>query len=644
MAAAATPSDKPWFLLHDELRLLLFAGKGGVGKTTCAAAAALTLASSRPRDCFLLVSVDPAHSLADALAGQPPPANLEVLELDAAACLAEFIDRHRATLREIARRGTFLDEEDVQRFVDLTLPGMDELLSFLRIAEWTESRRYRTVIVDTAPSGHTHRLLAVPELVGGFVAALDALLAKHRYLVQHYRGEYRPDQTDQLLRELSDAATRTQRLWESEHSCLVPVLLAEPLSLAETQRFLAQLAAQRVRVGPLLVNRLRPPSRCPQCLLMQGLQQETLRQHLPALSGQELWSVPLFPDEVRGTTALAALYDHAAPLALPPRPENSTLASPAQKVPQVSGGRNRPEQRLLLFAGKGGVGKTTLACATALRLAEAGQQVTLLSTDPAHSLADCLGVAVGPDKVSLRPGLSALAPDAEAQWRDWQKEYQDEVEELWQERLAHTQLAFERQALDRLLALSPPGIDELVALTQVTALLAQAPEATLVIDTAPTGHLLRLLALPEALEGWLRAIFAVLLKNRQAVRMPRLSDRLIDLSRQLKALRTLLRDPRQTAVFAVAIPTWMALAETRDLLASCRGLGIAVAQLLINQVTPVPTDECRLCAGLVEREQAVVTAFGAEVAPLPVSTITAQAPPLGLTALAQLGQALYPTG
>lgn len=640
MPTAATPCDRPAFLADAKLQLLLFAGKGGVGKTTCAAAAALTLANDRPHDAFLLVSVDPAHSLSDALAGEPPPQNLEVVELDAAACLAEFIGRHRATLREIARRGTFLDEEDVQRFVDLTLPGMDELLAFLRIAEWTESRRYRTVIVDTAPSGHTHRLLTVPELVGGFVAALDALLAKHRYLVEHYRGTYQPDQTDALLGELAAAASRTQRLWESEHSNLIPVLVAEPLSVAETQRFLAQLTAQRVRIGPLLVNRLRPHSSCPQCLLQKQLQEKTLRQQLPALSHKELWGLPLFPDEVRGTTALAALFDHAVPLTVPPHLGGS--ASAASPAPRVGGGQAAPTQRLLLFAGKGGVGKTTLACATALRLAADGRSVTLLSTDPAHSLADCVGVAIGTEPVALKPGLWAVAPDAEAQWRDWQAEYQDEVEQLWQERLAHAQLAFERQALDRLLALSPPGLDELVALTQVTALLSQAPATTLVIDTAPTGHLLRLLALPEVMESWLRAIFAVLLKNRQAVRMPRLSDRLIELSRRLKTLRTLLREPRQTAVFAVAIPTWMAYEETRDLLGSCRGLGIAVAQLFINQVTPVPADSCHLCTRLAGREQAVVTALTTEVAPLPVSTIAAQAPPLGLAALAQLGQALYP--
>lgn len=660
---AACPA-LPFLAEPAALRLILFAGKGGVGKTTCAAATALGLAAAEPTQSFLIVSVDPAHSLRDAFADEPPPANLEVVELDAAACLAEFLDRHRETLREIARRGTFLDEQDVQRFVDLSLPGMDELFAFLRIAAWSATARYRTVIVDTAPSGHTHRLLAVPRLLGGFVQALHALLAKHRYLVEHYRGAYQPDHTDALLAELAESAASTQRLLGSPHSCLVPVLLAESLSVAETGRFLAQLAEQRVRVGPLLVNRLRPPSDCPQCRLLQRLQDEALQRGAVLLAGRELWGLPLLPAEVRGTSALQTLFAHArrleqtaptapAPPQLVPPPAHSGLLDPLRaaapapardRLPGPSGVGQPgplPPQKLLLFAGKGGVGKTTLASATALHLRAAGRPVLLLSTDPAHSLGDCLGVAVGAQRTALLPGLWGVAPDAEAEWQSWRREYEDEVEALWRERLAQASLAFERQAVDRLLDLSPPGLDELVALTRVTELLAETPAATLVIDTAPTGHLLRLLGLPEVLDGWLKAIFAVLLKNRQAVRMPRLTDRLIGLSKRLKALRALLNDPAQTALHAVTIPTWLAFAETRDLLAACQQLRVAVARLWVNQVTGEPPAGCTLCAALAGREQQVVAAYAAALAPLPLSTIALQAPPLGLAALAELGQKLY---
>ncbi|MDP3182793.1 MAG: ArsA family ATPase, partial [Desulfobaccales bacterium] len=153
------------FLKNTRLRLLFFGGKGGVGKTTCAAAAALRLARTRPTDTFLLVSTDPAHSLADSLADFRPPPNLRVLEFSAQECLEAFKARNRGKFAEIAARGTFLDDEDISRFLDLSLPGLDELMAMLEISRWAEAGDYATIIVDTAPTGHTLRLLMMPELI-----------------------------------------------------------------------------------------------------------------------------------------------------------------------------------------------------------------------------------------------------------------------------------------------------------------------------------------------------------------------------------------------------------------------------------------------------------------------------------------------
>lgn len=239
-------SALPSFLRRDDLRLLLFAGKGGVGKTTCAAATAVHLAERHPDSPFLLVSVDPAHSLRDCLGEEGQPENLRVLELDARQGLDEFQKEHGETLREIARRGTFLDEEDLDRFVNLSLPGLDELLAFLRITEWTRERAYRTVIVDTAPSGHTQRLLDVPHLLAAWIDALDGLLAKHRFMAQRLAGAYRADHTDRFLRELSQSSARTQKLLASEHSLLIPVLVPETLCIEVTRGFLKQLDRKSV--------------------------------------------------------------------------------------------------------------------------------------------------------------------------------------------------------------------------------------------------------------------------------------------------------------------------------------------------------------------------------------------------------------
>ena len=129
----------PAFLeCESSLKLIFFGGKGGVGKTTCACATALQWAEGKPDKQFLLVSTDPAHSLHNALADLTLPKNLEVRELDAAASLHDFKAKHDQVLKEIAERGTFLDDEDLQGLMDLSLPGMDELAAYLEIADWLQ--------------------------------------------------------------------------------------------------------------------------------------------------------------------------------------------------------------------------------------------------------------------------------------------------------------------------------------------------------------------------------------------------------------------------------------------------------------------------------------------------------------------------
>src|SRR6266571_7828995 len=170
----------PSFFDKQGLQLLMFGGKGGVGKTTCATAAALRMAANSPDRSFLLVSTDPAHSVGDSLAGFAPPCNLQILELDAPRCLAEFRERNGDMLREIAAAGTFLDDEDINQFLSLSLPGLDELMALIEISSWVEAHQYDCIVVDTAPTGHTLRLLAMPELIRRWLGMLEVLLAKRR--------------------------------------------------------------------------------------------------------------------------------------------------------------------------------------------------------------------------------------------------------------------------------------------------------------------------------------------------------------------------------------------------------------------------------------------------------------------------------
>jgi arsenite/tail-anchored protein-transporting ATPase len=633
----------PFFLTSYGAQLLFFGGKGGVGKTTCAAATALHLAQAAPESSILLVSTDPAHSLVDSLASAAVPPNLTVLELDPQQALADFKAQHGWKLQEIARHGTFFDDDDIRKFLALSLPGLDELMAFLEITRRVEESPGQYIIVDTAPTGHTLRLLAVPPLIRKWLGALDALRAKHRYMKQLFSGTYRRDEVDCFLESLTASLDHMKKLLSDPERChFVPVMLAEALSVSETVALVGELERSEVPVDEIVVNKLYPSNSCPVCTAGRRRQLQEMEKLSAIFSGYKIWRMPLHPLEVRGVESLGSFWRRLAPSTEDDPVPLATLAQepqPAMVVDQAP----LPEASLLIFAGKGGVGKTSLACATALRLASEAQDrnILLVSTDPAHSLATCLAVPIGPGLTHVASGLTAIETDAQAEFQALKTEYAEEVEQFLgaminQDRF---ELIFDRQVIERLLDLSPPGLDEVMALTQVMELIAEERYDLLVLDSAPTGHLLRLLEMPKVMDQWLKAIFELLLKYKQLFRLPRLSRRLIGLSRHLKRLRAMLRDAAGTALYAVSIPTEMAFEETKDLLSACERMGISVPALFLNQATP--DGQCSLCSALYREESTVIEKYRHAFTGSHQSLVYRCGELSGIERLGELGAALY---
>ena len=633
------------FLENSGLRLLFFGGKGGVGKTTCAAAAALRYASRSPQGSYLLVSTDPAHSLADSLGDFQPPHNLTVLEFNAQNSVDTFKAKHHSKFAEIAARGTFLDEEDIRRLLDLSLPGLDELMALLSIAEWAESRVYDLIVVDTAPTGHTLRLLATPDLIRTWLKALDALLAKHRFMQQRFRGSYQRDELDQFLLDLAAAVKQMEGLLQDPRACrFVPVMLAEDLVISETLKLLGELKHLQIPVREVVVNRLFPENSCSLCTEGRRRQGQLLKELLStASSGGYAWrGVPLSPKEMRGSL-LETFWDGATAVdpALPALP-----AAPLELPPRVENGPPRPSPGItyLIFAGKGGVGKTTLACATAVRLAQefSGKEILLFSADPAHSLAACFKVRLGPQPVRLAPGLTAMEIDAPGEFAALKKQYQHELENFLHTAFENFDLPFDRRVMERMLDLSPPGLDEIIALVRAMEFLEAGRYDIFILDSAPTGHLLRLLELPELVDQWLKTFFGLLLKYRLTFRFPSLSQQLVKISRNLKLLRSLWRDPARAAVYAISILTEMAFQETCDLLAACGRLGVPVPVLFLNLATPAW--DCPLCTALNHREALIQDKFQQTFPGRHQTVIYRQSEPRGLKRLGDLGQVLFRAG
>ena len=636
-------SGKPDFLTDVNMKLLLFGGKGGVGKTTAAAATALHLASLYPEKSLLLVSTDPAHSLADSFAGAAPPANLQVMELDAQAYLHAFQEKNRQRLMEIASRGTFLDEEDINRFLELSLPGMDELMAFLKISSWVKEGTYDRIIMDTAPTGHTLRLMEMPGMIRKWLEALDALLAKHRYMKKIFRGTYKRDDLDHFIEGLAASVKEMEKLLKDHKQCrFVPVMLAEALSIEETLDLVRELQRLCIGVVDVVINRLYPKSPCLTCrhIRARQLQELVLVFHEPLFSNLRLWEVPIYPEEIRGMESLRSFWEgltewaptpREAPLSLPLAPTrvDSPPALPAQ------------DMALLVFAGKGGVGKTTMACATALRLAQTytGKRILLFSADPAHSLADCLNMPLGPQPKQAAPGLWAMEMDATADFAALKNQYRKELAQFLSRLLPNLDLTFDREVMERIMDLSPPGIDELMALSAVMDYLDPKNFDLLILDAAPTGHLIRLLELPEIIEQWLEAVFSLFLKYRKIFRLPEISQRLVRISKDLKRLRAILREPSLAALYGVSILTEMSFAETADLVAACERLEIPVPCLFLNMATTENPDP--LCSAIFRREFAVREKFDLTFPGISRPVVYQQSDPRGIENLDALGQILY---
>ena len=598
-----------------------FAGKGGVGKTTCAAATALTLAETGRR--VLVVSTDPAHSLSDVFGcrlGRAPRGlatrrgALSAMELDADRALARWLARRRSTLRTIAERGTYLDDEDLGRLLRLSFPGVDELMGLVELARVARQGRYETVVVDTAPTGHALRLLAMPQTLRRIAAVLNDMYAKHRFLAESLGRGYRPDGADRLIEELeTDGRELTSLLQAAERCRFSWVLLPEALALAEARDGVAALAASGIGVSEIVVNRVTPGSRqsCPLCDGRRAAERRVLSESRRAFPALPIRALPALDGEPRGLPALRAVggllrrgdgtMSPTATQHARSRRAIRRAGSVPRAWPSILDALAPSGVRLLVVAGKGGVGKTTVAAAIALGLAgvRPHARVLLLSADPAHSLGDVLDADVGDDERPITgapSGLRVRELDADRAFARTRERYQRTVEETFDSLLRGSRfdVAYDREALRGLMDLAPPGMDELFAiLSVIEALLEREPPIDLVVlDTAPTGHALRLLEMPAAALGWVHALLAILLKYREVVGLGDVAADLVATARRLRELIALLTDPARARVIAVTRAAELPQRETERLLERLRRLHMTVPAVMVNAMTP---PGCRRC-------------------------------------------------
>ena len=519
-------------------RFLFFTGKGGVGKTSIACATAIRLAEAGQR--VLLVSTDPASNVGQVfgitignhVTAIPAVPRLSALEIDPQAAAQAYRDRIVGPVRGVLPDAVVKSiEEQLSGACTTEIAAFDEFTELLTNPALLAD--YEHIVFDTAPTGHTIRLLQLPGAWSGFLEAGkgDASCLGPLAGLEKQRKQYK-DAVDALADPL-----RTR---------LVLVARAQQAALREAARTHDELAAIGLTRQYLVVNGVLPPSeaaRDPLAAALVEREQAALAAMPDVLRRLPTDQVPLKPFNLVGIDALHRLFDSSAsPSDLvaddPVFLDAPSLASLTEEIAQDGHG-------LVMLMGKGGVGKTTLAAAVAVALAERGLPVHLTTSDPAAHLGETL--------MGARDNLTVSRIDPQVET----ERYRQHVLQTKGAQLDAQGCALLEEDL------RSPCTEEIAVFQAFSRIIREAGRKFVVMDTAPTGHTLLLL---DATGSYDREI------RRQ------MGGKGIHFTTPLMQLQ----DPRQTKVLLVTLAETTPVLEAANLQADLRRAGIEPWAWIVN--------------------------------------------------------------
>ncbi|MBW3563533.1 MAG: hypothetical protein KY459_02300 [Acidobacteria bacterium] len=556
--------------------IIIVGGKGGVGKTTIAAATALRISSDRD---VVLFSTDPATSLPDLLDPADSPFRIE--SLDAESEWNGFLDTSLEPIVTLIERGTIFDEEEIRQLITRSIPGIDEIMGWRKI--FTLYRNLGSdgaLVIDTAPTGHTLRLLDARSHYDAFTSALEAMSEKHREIVFQLAGADVDDSAETWLDELrSSIEEEASILSDPSLTTFLPVTLGEDLVVDQTLRLVDSVESLGLDVPFVVLNRVTGDCDCQSCREARA-GEDAARGKLEAKA-----RIVTVERLCRPVARLADLEELLAARrgVEPEKPAKSMRGSKALD----------PEGRRLVFvAGKGGTGKTSTATSIGLQLAVRNDgEIHLLSVDPARSLTDLT------DGLDLPDNLHVEQVDPSRAWKDLEDEMEKTLDELFGAPDGRFRAVHDERIARSLLDIAPPGADEIFALMRIVELLRSGAER-IVVDTAPTGHFLRLIDLPELATSWVRQLMKILLEYWQIMPAGSLGSTLLEMSKGLRELEEVLVS-EQCGVVIVTRPEPMVIAETKRLADELAKRKIGLIGIVANYLTPqneCPCDRARRAA------------------------------------------------
>lgn len=519
-------------------RFLFFTGKGGVGKTSMSCATGLSLAESGKQ--VLIVSTDPASNLDEVLGadlGQTPTAipgarGLFALNIDPEAAAKAYRERMVTPYRGMLPAAAIQSmEEQFSGACTVEIAAFDEFSKLL--GDPSATAGFDHVIFDTAPTGHTLRLLTLPSAWDEFISSSTG-------------GASCLGPLAGLEKQKALYAATVARLSDADETTVVLVARADTASLREADRTRAELADLGIRNQTLVVNGLFSDcsSGDPIATAMAKRAADALACIPDGLAMLPRTSIPFLP---RGTVGLDALREMVHPeiVASPTSHEMPATALPpglGSLVEDIAAAGHG----VVMTMGKGGVGKTTVAAAIAVALAKQGHRVVLSTTDPAAHIAATIDGAV--------PGLTVTRIDPEQEVRQYTEEV---LAKAGQQLDAGGRAMLEED-------LRSPCTEEIAVFRAFARTVDEGKNGFVVLDTAPTGHTILLLDAAEAY-------------HREVMRTQG------DMPDAVRQLLPRLRDPAYTRVFIVTLPEATPVHEAERLTQDLARAGIEPHAWVINQ-------------------------------------------------------------